>query len=670
MSPTPWTLLFNFSRLSKAEINFYKFNSPVFISEINFTRGQIKEAGIAIYGKIFINKFTYDGKRRPVLESLFKCIRKCNMAIANIDKLQDANQEIKDDFLGQAYFVRAFCHFELMRLWGPMPYLRHVIGADDPWDIPRLSKYECLANIALDMDSSAVFFAKCDKMRRDPGPGLPGHLNDPDQARPNGVAAKAYKGRALLYAASPLNNDKGQKAWEDAAKANWEAIQIAEQYGYALLSAADYKKNFVGNAYSNEQLWAWNAGNKSWNSGDFQGIVAGVIGDSKSSWSGVCPTQNFVDKFETKWGDPLNTPEERAAAEAAGHYKEQDPFHGRRVVQPHPKTVIVQNPPARPLRSEELDRIYELPYQRAAHPSYRERIPALEPVRFSITSHRGCFGSCSFCALTHHQGRIVQSRSQESILREVKKLVGMKGFAGIISDVGGPTANMYSLSCPRWKCGACPDKLCSADCPSLNKDHSRQVELLRRIREVPGVKRVFISSGIRHDLIMADSSPYLEEICRHHVSGHLKIAPEHISRSVTECMNKPSREVLDSFRERFSAATRESGREQYLLPYLMSGHPGCTVGDMIELAQYLQEAHLYTEQVQDFTPTPMTVSTAMYYTGLDPFTLQPVHIPKGEEKRIQRAMLQYRDPRNYNLVWEGLRKAGSLELVGERKECL
>jgi uncharacterized radical SAM protein YgiQ len=354
----------------------------------------------------------------------------------------------------------------------------------------------------------------------------------------------------------------------------------------------------------------------------------------------------------------------------AMHYQEQDAFHGRKVVQPHPKTVVIQNPPARPLSTEELDRIYELPFHRAAHPSYRESIPALEPVRFSITSHRGCFGSCSFCALTHHQGRIVQSRSLESILREVKGLVGMKGFAGIISDVGGPTANMYSLSCPRWKAGACPDKLCSADCPTLDKDHSRQVELLRRIRDVPGVKKVFISSGIRHDLILADSSSYLEELCRHHVSGHLKIAPEHISRHVTSCMNKPPREVLDAFKERFSAATRAAGKEQYLLPYLMSGHPGCTVGDMVELAEYLREARLYTEQVQDFTPTPMTVSTAMYYTGLDPFTLKIVHVPRGREKRIQRAMLQYRDPRNYDLVKEGLEMAGREDLIGSGRRCL
>ncbi len=352
------------------------------------------------------------------------------------------------------------------------------------------------------------------------------------------------------------------------------------------------------------------------------------------------------------------------------HYQEQDPFHGQVVVQPQPKTVIIQNPPARPLEAEELDRIYELPFAREAHPSYREPIPALEPVRFSITSHRGCFGSCSFCALTHHHGRIVQSRSEDSILREAAMLTKMKGFNGIISDVGGPTANMYGLTCSRWKKGACGDKLCSAECASLDKDHSRQVDLLRRLRKIPGVKRVFIGSGIRHDLIMADHSSYLEDLCRHHVSGHLKIAPEHITRSVTECMHKPPREVLDAFRERFRAASRTVGKEQYLLPYLMSGHPGCTVRDMVELAEYLRDNRMYTEQVQDFTPTPMTVSTAMYHTGLDPFTLRPVHVPRGKEKRIQRAMLQYRDPKNYDLVKEGLTMAGRSDLIGDGRRCL
>ncbi|HOI20560.1 MAG TPA: YgiQ family radical SAM protein [Methanothrix soehngenii] len=354
----------------------------------------------------------------------------------------------------------------------------------------------------------------------------------------------------------------------------------------------------------------------------------------------------------------------------AAHYKEQDPYHARAVVQPHPKTVVIQNPPALPLSTAELDQIYELPYSRKAHPSYREPIPALEPVRFSITSHRGCFGSCSFCALTHHQGRIVQSRSISSIVREAERLVLMPGFKGIIQDVGGPTANMYGLVCPRWKQGACPDRLCSADCPTLEKDHSLQVELLRRLRAIPGVRRVFVGSGIRHDLVMADRSGYLEDLCRHHVSGHLKIAPEHISRTVTECMHKPPRQVLDDFRERFRAASQAAGREQYILPYLMSGHPGCTIADMVELAEYLRDNSMYTEQVQDFTPTPMTISTAMYYTGLDPFTLQPVHIPRGEEKRIQRAMLQYRDPGNYDLVREGLERIGRKDLIGEGEKCL
>ena len=373
----------------------------------------------------------------------------------------------------------------------------------------------------------------------------------------------------------------------------------------------------------------------------------------------VIPSYSEVSKDKRKYAEAF-----------ALHYGEQDPFCGSTVVQPHPKTVIIQNCPARPMTAEELDDIYELPFTRVAHPSYREPIPALEPVKFSITSHRGCFGSCSFCALTHHQGRIVQSRSADSIVREAVLLTRMPGFKGIIQDIGGPTANMYGLICPRWKQGACREKLCSAECPTLDKDHSRQVELLRRLRKIPGVKRVFIGSGIRHDLIMTDSSPYLEDLCRYHVSGHLKIAPEHVSRSVTKCMHKPPKEVLQAFRARFDAVSRAVGKEQYLLPYLMSGHPGCSVGDMVELAEFLRDNHMYTEQVQDFTPTPMTVSTAMYYTGLDPFTLAPVHVPKGREKRIQRAMLQYRDPKNYDLVKDGLKMAERLDLIGSGKGCL
>jgi uncharacterized radical SAM protein YgiQ len=353
----------------------------------------------------------------------------------------------------------------------------------------------------------------------------------------------------------------------------------------------------------------------------------------------------------------------------AMHYQEQDPIVGRRLVQPHPKTVVIQNPPARPLTTEEIDRIYELPFSREAHPSYQEPVPALGPVKFSITSHRGCFGSCSFCALAHHQGRIVQSRSIESIVREAHQLTKMIGWKGIIQDVGGPTANMYGMSCSHWTAGACRERLC-IDCPSLDKDHALQVELLRRLRVIPGVRKVFLSSGIRHDLLLGDRSSYLEDLCRHHVSGHLKVAPEHISKGVLQAMRKPSREAYEAFRAEFEEASRRAEKRQYILPYLMSGHPGCTIQDMVELAEYLRDHNMYTEQVQDFTPTPMTISTAMYHTGLDPFTLRPVHVPKGREKRIQRALLQYRDSRNYALVREGLEMAGRSELIGDCPKCL
>ncbi len=352
------------------------------------------------------------------------------------------------------------------------------------------------------------------------------------------------------------------------------------------------------------------------------------------------------------------------------HYHEQDPFRGRPVAQVHPKTVIIQNSPAQPLTTEELDHIYGLPYSRKPHPSYREPVPALEPVRFSITSHRGCFGGCSFCALTHHQGRIVQSRSVESIIREVEAMIRMPGFAGIVQDVGGPTANMYGASCVSWNgTGACVDRNCTT-CNNLATAHDLQVTLLRRLRSLLGVKRVFISSGIRYDLFDTDPDGYLEEIVTSHTSGHLKVAPEHIARHVTDLMNKPGKESFEHFCQKFEALGKVTGKEQYILPYFMSGHPGCRMEDMVALALYLRDHSLYTEQVQDFTPTPMSISTCMYYTGLDPFTLKPVYIPKGREKQVQRAMLHYRDNEKQDLVREGLTMAGRVDLIGPGKQCL
>lgn len=353
------------------------------------------------------------------------------------------------------------------------------------------------------------------------------------------------------------------------------------------------------------------------------------------------------------------------------HYYEQDPVRGKPVAQPHPKTVVIQNPPTLPLTQEELDQIYDLPFSRRAHPSYKQPVPALEPVQFSVTSHRGCFGACSFCALTHHQGRIIQSRSRDSIIREVTRMTKMPEFKGIVQDVGGPTANMYNLSCGQWKTqGACRNKHCSASCKSLKTSHKEQCILLEKLREIPGVKRIFIGSGIRYDLALADDGDYLRQISDHHVSGHLKVAPEHIAKKVTGVMNKPDRAIFDRFRDRFETLQHGKKSRQYLLPYFMSGHPGCTISDMIELALYIRDNQLYTEQVQDFTPTPMSVSTCMYYTGLNPFTLEPVHVPKGQEKKIQRALMQYRDPRNRGLITEGLRVAGRTDLIGPGKGSL
>jgi uncharacterized radical SAM protein YgiQ len=265
---------------------------------------------------------------------------------------------------------------------------------------------------------------------------------------------------------------------------------------------------------------------------------------------------------------------------------------------------------------------------------------------------------------------MIQSRSIGSIVREVKILTKMPDFKGIVQDVGGPSANMYSMNCKKWeKEGACADKIC-IDCKSLGTSHKDQVELLRSLREIKGVKKVFIGSGIRFDLALRDSSGYISELCEHHVSGHLKVAPEHVIKHVTDIMHKPGKEVFEEFRKRFDAENKRLGKRQYILPYFMSGHPGCTVEDMVELAEYIRDNNLYTEQVQDFTPTPMTASTCMYYTGIDPFTMKEVHVAKGREKMIQRALLQYREPRNYGFVVEGLKIAAREDLIGNGRKCL
>ncbi len=359
-------------------------------------------------------------------------------------------------------------------------------------------------------------------------------------------------------------------------------------------------------------------------------------------------------------------------------YQNTDPFVAKRLFETYDgKMFVVQNPPAKPLAQTEMDAVYALPYMRTYHPSYEEAggIPAIEEVKFSLISNRGCFGGCNFCALTFHQGRIIQTRSHESLISEAEEIISDKDFKGYIHDVGGPTANFRAPACEKQLTkGACPNKQClfPTPCKNLNVDHQDYLSLLRKLRELPGVKKVFIRSGIRFDYLMHDQDKtFLRELCEHHVSGQLKVAPEHISDKVLQKLGKPSAKVYWNFVEEFKKMNQRLGKKQFLVPYLMSSHPGSTLTEAIELAEYLRDLGYMPEQVQDFYPTPSTISTCMYYTGLDPKTLEPVYITSHpHEKAMQRALIQYRKPQNYDLVREALLKADREDLIGFEKHCL
>ena len=358
-------------------------------------------------------------------------------------------------------------------------------------------------------------------------------------------------------------------------------------------------------------------------------------------------------------------------------YENTDAFSGKKLAEPYGTVFVVQNPPSRPLSTEEMDDVYSLPYTRRAHPMYDAAggVPALREVLFSLTSCRGCFGGCSFCALTFHQGRTIQVRSHESILEEAKALTQDSEFRGYIHDVGGPTANFRAPSCAaQMKRGVCKNRQClgTDPCPNLEVSHKDYVRLLRELREIPGVKKVFVRSGIRFDYVMLDrSDEFLTELCRYHVSGQLKVAPEHVSDHVLACLGKPGHDVYLSFVERYNRINKKYGLKQYLVPYLMSSHPGCTMKDAVKLAEYVRDMGVMPEQVQDFYPTPSTISTCMYYTGLDPRTMKPVYVPRGaHEKAMQRALIQYRDPKNRKLVEEALREAHREDLIGYGPKCL
>ncbi len=359
-------------------------------------------------------------------------------------------------------------------------------------------------------------------------------------------------------------------------------------------------------------------------------------------------------------------------------YCNTDPFFGKRLVEGYSRSCyVMQNPPSMPLNENEMDGIYNLPYMRAWHPMYDALggIPAFSEVKFSLVSCRGCFGGCSFCALTFHQGRIVQTRSHESLEKEARAMTKEPDFKGYIHDVGGPTADFRAPACEKQLTkGVCPTKQClfPEPCKNLKADHADYIALLRKLRKIPGVKKVFIRSGIRFDYVLEDkSSDFLEELCRYHVSGQLKVAPEHISDTVLSCLGKPRHEVYEEFARRYRRMNEKLGKRQYLVPYLMSSHPGCTMKEAVRLAEYCRDLKYMPEQVQDFYPTPSTISTCMYYTGLDPRTMKPVYVPDDpHEKEMQRALIQYRDPKNYVLVKEALTLAGRTELIGYGEKCL
>ena len=388
---------------------------------------------------------------------------------------------------------------------------------------------------------------------------------------------------------------------------------------------------------------------------------------------GVCA----YPKVEVPSFEQVSASKEDYARANMIEYNEHDPFVGKAILQRHGRDLLLVNPPAMPLTTAEMDRVAELPYVREPHPMYDDMggVPAIEEVRFSITHNRGCFGACNFCSLAFHQGRTISARSHESVLREAERLVKHPGFKGYIHDVGGPTANFRHPSCQKQlKAGMCRNRACLSPraCPNLDADETDYLKLLREIRAIPGVKKVFIRSGIRFDYLMQDrDGEFFAELVKYHVSGQLKVAPEHCVKGVLDYMGKPHVEVYEKFRQKYERLNRKYGKEQYLVPYLISSHPGCTLDDAVRLAEWLNRSGRQPEQVQDFYPTPGTLSTCMYYTGLDPRTMQPVYVPTDpHEKAMQRALMQWKRPEKRRLVLEALRRTHREDLIGYGRECL
>lgn len=407
-----------------------------------------------------------------------------------------------------------------------------------------------------------------------------------------------------------------------------------------------------------------------------QGVPVGNVQDVQGTCYRVPDFDYVYDYLKLPSFEEVRSDKEAFAEAFRQSYLEQDALRGRRLAQQNGEYCVVANPPARPLSEEEMDEIYDLPYERTWHPIYDAAggVPAIREVRFSLVSQRGCFGGCNFCAIISHEGRIIQRRSHASILREAQLLTTLPDFKGYIHDVGGPTANFRRPSCDaQLKRGTCRGKPCLSPepCKHLMADHSDYIALLRKLRALPGIKKVFVRSGIRFDYLLLAKDAFLEELCRHHVSGQLKIAPEHVTDRVTRLMGKSGKAVYLEFVRRFTRINQRLGKKQYLVPYFMSSHPGATLEDAIELAEFIRELGYRPEQVQDFIPTPGTLSTCMYYTGIHPMTGEKIYTAKSyEEKQMQRALLQYWNPKHHGIVRKALRLAGREDLIGYGRQCL
>lgn len=439
-----------------------------------------------------------------------------------------------------------------------------------------------------------------------------------------------------------------------------------------LESTADLLMYGMGEKHIVEIADRLNAGEDISQLTDIKGTCYAVDVQSYSPISGAveCPAFDIINK-------DTQSSKEQYAVSTHIQQEQHDSVRGKTLIQKHGKKLVIQNPPMPPLTTAEMDEVYGLPFMRDYHPSYKKSggIPGIEEVKFSLIHNRGCFGACNFCSIAYHQGRQITVRSHESVLEEAKKITQMPDFKGYIHDVGGPTANFRAPSCEgQLKNGLCADKKCLAPnmCPAVKVDHSDYLKLLRELRALPKVKKVFIRSGIRFDYLIADEDEsFFKELVTHHVSGQLKVAPEHCSDRVLKYMGKPNISVYNRFEKRFYELTKSVDKKQYLVPYLMSSHPGSTLADAIELALFLKRNHLHPEQVQDFYPTPGTVSTCMFYTGLDPYTLKPVYVPKTpQEKAEQRALLQYFKPENKQIVLSALKKCKRFDLIGTGPNCL